>query len=99
MESQCNQELAKASELTMSEGLTVRKRQAGSAGLASDEASDSWVTFRMNGSLEMGNLCGRDPTCSSQCSVSKKTPETDNYSSAFLSREQTNKCIEIDTSN
>lgn len=96
MESQCNQGLANANELTMSEGITVRKWQAGSVGLANDdEPSDSWVSFRMNSSLEMGNLCTHDTTRSSQCSVSRKTPEIHNYSSKFLSQDhrQAEKCF------
>ena len=57
----------------MSERFAVSKWLTGSLGLASDESSDSWVTFTMNGSLEMGNVYACDATANSQCSVSKRT--------------------------
>lgn len=90
VESQCNRGLASTNELTMSERFDVSKWLAGSAGMASNESSDSWVTFTMNDSLGMGNVCARDATSNSQCSVSKRTPEIHNYTCNFLSREHRN---------
>ena len=58
--------------------------------LASDESSDRWVAFTMNGSLEMGNVCAHDTTSSSQCSVSKRTPEIHNCNSQFLLQDHRN---------
>lgn len=74
----------------MGESFAVSRWLAGSIGLPSDESSDSWVAFTMNGSLEMGNVCACDATSNSQCSVSKRTPETHNYTHKFLSREHRN---------
>lgn len=74
----------------MSERFAVSRWVAGSIGLASDESSDSWVAFTMNGSLEMGNVCACDATSKSQCSVSTRTPEIHNYTHKFHSREHRN---------
>lgn len=60
----------------MSERFAAGKWLAGSKGLASDEASDSWVAFTMNRSLEMGNVSA---TSNSQRSVSKRKPGIHNY--------------------
>lgn len=79
VESQCNQALANTNRLTMSKRCSVSKCLTGSIGLASDESSESWVAFTMNGSLEMGNVYACDATSKSQCSVSKRTPEIHNY--------------------
>lgn len=86
VESQCIRGLANTNELTMSERFAVSKRPAGSVGLASDDSSDSRVAFTMNSSQEVGNVCARDTTSSSQSSVSKRTPERHNYSYNFLSQ-------------
>lgn len=90
VESQCNQGSANTYKITMSERFAVSKWPAGSAGWARNESSDSWVTFRMNDSLEMGNICACDTTSNSQCSVSKRTPEIHNYTYKCLSRRNTN---------
>lgn len=90
VEGQCNQGLANTNKLTMSKKFAVRKQVAGSIGLASEESPDSWVACTMNGCLEMGNVYACDATSSSQCSVSKRTPEIHNYTYKFLPRKNTN---------
>lgn len=62
----------------MSERFSVRKWLAGSMGLASGESPENRVAFMVIGSLEMGNVCMRDTTTTSQCTVSR-TPEICNY--------------------
>lgn len=47
-------------------------------GLASGESPENRVAFMVIGSLEMGNVCMRDTTTTSQCTVSR-TPEICNY--------------------
>lgn len=71
----------------MSESFAVRKWLTGSIGLASEESSDRWVAFTVNGSLEMGNVCVCDAASKGQCSVSKRTPEIHNYIYKLVSQE------------
>ena len=94
VESQCSRGLANTNEPTMTERFAMSKWLASGLGLASDDSSDRWVSFTMNGSQEMGNVCAHHTTSSSQSSVSKKTPETNDSSKNFSrSRHRNTKCL------